>query len=82
MVAVSHSAYLRALLAFYLGTPYDKARALGQQNCCINVLEFEVESARDGSGGQEGLLAGRKAAALAINDTRHLELASRREGSR
>ena len=75
-MAVSHSAYLRALLAFYLGTPYDKARALAQENCCINVLEFQVDEKGSGKAGPN---EGGKAKALAINEARHLDLAKRRE---
>ena len=92
-MAVSHSAYIRALLAFYLDTPYDKARALAQENCCVNVLEFEVlgDGARSGAAGARGGGEAYKApgvggvgkvAALAINDARHLELARRREEGR
>ena len=80
-MAVSHSAYLRALLAFYLGTPYDKARALAQENCCINLLEFETD---EKGVGREGTNDGgkAKAKALAINEARHLDLAKRREEGR
>ena len=40
VVAVTHSAYLRAVLALLFKVRYDKARSLAQENCCINVLEF------------------------------------------
>jgi len=41
VLAVTHSALIRCYLAVTLDLPYEKAKALSQPNCCINVLDFD-----------------------------------------
>lgn len=46
-VAVSHSTYLRMLLALAMDVPLSDAAAIEQKNCCINVLDVSIKEKRD-----------------------------------
>ena len=46
IAVVAHNVVNRACLAGWLGLPIDRARALRQSNCGINVVDFDGDSVR------------------------------------
>lgn len=44
VAAVSHSSMIKATVAWALDMPLPAVRALGQDNCAVNVLDYGMES--------------------------------------
>jgi broad specificity phosphatase PhoE len=46
-IVVSHSTYLRMMLALAMDIPLTQAASLEQKNCCVNVLDVSMTETRD-----------------------------------
>lgn len=47
VIAVSHSTYLRMMLALVLDIPLSQAATMEQKNCCINVLDVSLVETKE-----------------------------------
>ena len=58
VLAVSHSTYLRTLLGAITDVSLAKAATMEQKNGCINILDINVEGAKEMLGPKSGLFGG------------------------